>query len=286
MGKTAAKSSLALRNWEKLCRNKLAMVGFAIISVMILCAILAPVLSSNKPDEIDLSNRLMPPSGEHLLGTDKLGRDVFARILYGARVSILIGLSGALGGALIGTVIGCFSGYLGGWFDKITLRISEIFMTFPQLILVLILVVYIGQGLFNLILIFAVTGWTGTYRLVRGRFLSLREENYVDACRAFGIGELSIMFRHILPNTLSPVIVTVTLATAGYILAESGLSFLGLGVPSGIPTWGNIINAAKAVDVIRNNPWLWLPPGLAISLFVMGVNFLGDGLRDVLDPNQ
>jgi len=262
MGKTAAKSSLALRNWEKLCRNKLAMVGFAIISVMILCAILAPVLSSNKPDEIDLSNRLMPPSGEHLLGTDKLGRDVFARILYGARVSILIGLSGALGGALIGTVIGCFSGYLGGWFDKITLRISEIFMTFPQLILVLILVVYIGQGLFNLILIFAVTGWTGTYRLVRGRFLSLREENYVDACRAFGIGELSIMFRHILPNTLSPVIVTVTLATAGYILAESGLSFLGLGVPSGIPTWGNIINAAKAVDVIRNNPWLWLPPGL------------------------
>lgn len=286
MGTTAAKSSLALRNWEKLSRNKLAMVGFAIISVMILCAILAPVLSSYKPDEIDLSNRLMPPSGEHLLGTDKLGRDVFARILYGARVSILIGLSGALGGALIGTVIGCFSGYLGGWFDKITLRISEIFMTFPQLILVLILVVYIGQGLFNLILIFSITGWTGTYRLVRGRFLSLREENYVDACRAFGIGELSIMFRHILPNTLSPVIVTVTLATAGYILAESGLSFLGLGVPSGIPTWGNIINAAKAVDVIRNNPWLWLPPGLAISLFVMGVNFLGDGLRDVLDPNQ
>lgn len=286
MGTTAAKSSLALRNWEKLSRNKLAMVGFAIISVMILCAILAPVLSSYKPDEIDLSNRLMPPSGEHLLGTDKLGRDVFARLLYGARVSILIGLSGALGGALIGTVIGCFSGYLGGWFDKITLRISEIFMTFPQLILVLILVVYIGQGLFNLILIFSITGWTGTYRLVRGRFLSLREENYVDACRAFGIGELSIMFRHILPNTLSPVIVTVTLATAGYILAESGLSFLGLGVPSGIPTWGNIINAAKAVDVIRNNPWLWLPPGLAISLFVMGVNFLGDGLRDVLDPNQ
>ncbi|RAV22820.1 ABC transporter permease [Paenibacillus contaminans] len=286
MGTTAAKSSLALRNWEKLSINKLAMVGFAIISVMILCAILAPVLSSYKPDEIDLSNRLMPPSGEHLLGTDKLGRDVFARLLYGARVSILIGLSGALGGALIGTVIGCFSGYLGGWFDKITLRISEIFMTFPQLILVLILVVYIGQGLFNLILIFSITGWTGTYRLVRGRFLSLREENYVDACRAFGIGELSIMFRHILPNTLSPVIVTVTLTTAGYILAESGLSFLGLGVPSGIPTWGNIINAAKAVDVIRNNPWLWLPPGLAISLFVMGVNFLGDGLRDVLDPNQ
>ncbi|NOU96160.1 ABC transporter permease subunit [Paenibacillus sp. LMG 31456] len=262
------------------------MIGFSIILVMMLCAILAPVLTSYKPDEIDLGNRLKPPSTEHLLGTDKIGRDVLTRILYGARISIFIGLSGALGGALIGTVLGCFSGYLGGWFDKLMLRVSELFMTFPQLILVLILVVYMGQGLFNLILIFAVTGWTGTYRLVRGRFLSLREESFVESCRAFGISEMSIMFRHILPNTLSPVIVTVTLSSAGYILAESGLSFLGLGVPSGIPTWGNIINAAKAVDVIRNNPWLWLPPGCAISLFVLGVNFFGDGLRDVLDPNQ
>ncbi|TVY08036.1 ABC transporter permease [Paenibacillus cremeus] len=286
MEATAAKSSLALRNWEKLRRNKLAMIGFSIILLMLLCAILAPVLTPFQPDEIDLGNRLMPPSSEHLLGTDKIGRDVLTRILYGARISIFIGLSGALGGAVIGTVLGCFSGYLGGWLDKLLLRISELFMTFPQLILILILVVYIGQGLFNLIFIFAVTGWTGTYRLVRGRVLSLREESFVDSCRAFGIGEMSIMFRHILPNTLSPVIVTVTLSTAGYILAESGLSFLGLGVPSGIPTWGNIINAAKAVDVIRNNPWLWLPPGFAISLFVLGVNFFGDGLRDVLDPNQ
>ncbi|MBO9605652.1 MAG: ABC transporter permease [Paenibacillaceae bacterium] len=283
---TTVKSSLALRNWEKLSRNKLAMVGFAIVAVFIVSALLAPVLTSYKPDEIDLGSRLMAPSGEHWLGTDKIGRDVFARILYGGRISILIGLSGALGGALIGTVLGCFSGYSRGWFDKVMLRVSEIFMTFPQIILVLILVVFVGQGTFNLIFIFAITGWTGTYRLVRGRFMSLREENYVDACRAFGIGELSIMFRHILPNTLSPVIVNVTLATAGYILAESGLSFIGLGVPSGIPTWGNIINAAKAVDVIHNNPWLWLPPGVAISFFVMGVNFLGDGLRDVLDPNQ
>ncbi|WP_135557348.1 ABC transporter permease [Paenibacillus cymbidii] len=283
---TTVKSSLALRNWEKLSRNKLAMVGFAIVAVFIVSALLAPLLTSYKPDEIDLGSRLMAPSGEHWLGTDKIGRDVFARILYGGRISILIGLSGALGGALIGTVLGCFSGYSRGWFDKVMLRVSEIFMTFPQIILVLILVVFVGQGTFNLIFIFAITGWTGTYRLVRGRFMSLREENYVDACRAFGIGELSIMFRHILPNTLSPVIVNVTLATAGYILAESGLSFIGLGVPSGIPTWGNIINAAKAVDVIHNNPWLWLPPGVAISFFVMGVNFLGDGLRDVLDPNQ
>ncbi|WP_238177917.1 oligopeptide ABC transporter permease [Paenibacillus contaminans] len=280
------KSSLALRSWNKLRRNKLAMAGFSIIAIMSLAAILAPLLTSYSPNQIDLANRAKPPSWEHWMGTDKIGRDVFARLLYGARISILIGLSGALGGAVIGSILGCFSGYFGGWFDKIMLRVSEIFMTFPQIVLILILVVFLGQGLFNLIFIFAITGWTGTYRLVRGRFFSLREESYVEACRAFGIGEISIMFRHILPNTLSPVIVSVTLATAGFILAESGLSFLGLGVPSGIPTWGNIINAAKSVDVIQNNPWLWLPPGLAISLFVLGVNFFGDGLRDVLDPNQ
>ncbi|KIL40391.1 peptide ABC transporter permease [Gordoniibacillus kamchatkensis] len=282
----AVKSSLALRNWEKLRRNKLAMIGFCIVAFMILCAVCAPLLTPYSPTDIDLGSRIKPPSLSHPLGTDKLGRDVLSRLLYGARVSILIGLSGALGGAVIGTIIGCISGYFGGWFDKVMLRVSEIFMTFPQIILVLILVVYFGQGLMNLIFIFSISGWPGTYRLVRGKFFSLREENYVEACRAYGIGELSIMFRHILPNTFSPVIVTVTLSTAGYILAESGLSFLGLGVPSGIPTWGNIINSAKAIDVISNNPWLWLPPGLAISLFVLGVNFFGDGLRDVLDPNQ
>lgn len=280
------KSSLALRSWDKLRRNKLAMIGFSIIVTMSLAAILAPLLTSYNPNEINLVNRAKGPSWEHWLGTDKLGRDVFSRLLYGARISILIGLSGALGGAIIGSILGCFSGYFGGWFDKIMLRVSEIFMTFPQIVLILILVVFIGQGLFNLIFIFAITGWTGVYRLVRGRFFSLREESYVEACRAFGIGNMSIMFRHIFPNTLSPVIVSVTLSTAGFILAESGLSFLGLGVPSGVPTWGNIINAAKSVDVIQNNPWLWLPPGLAISLFVLGVNFFGDGLRDVLDPNQ
>lgn len=283
---TNKKSSLASRTWEKFKRNKLAIFGSAIIIVMTLGAIFAPLLTPHDPNEVNLMFKEQPPSSEHILGTDKLGRDVFSRLLYGGRVSIMIGLVSAIGGAVIGTVIGCFSGYFGGLFDKITLRISEIFMTFPQIVLILIFVVFLGQGLLNLIIIFAITGWTGTYRLVRGRFFSIREENYVEACRAFGISEVSIMFRHILPNTLSPVIVTVTLSTAGFILAESGLSFLGLGVPSGIPTWGNIINAAKSIDVIQNSPWIWIPPGAAISLFVLGVNFFGDGLRDVLDPNQ
>lgn len=280
------KTSLAKRNWNKLKRNKLAMVGLGIILFLMITALFAPLLTQYEQNGVDLKSRLEPPSIKHLLGTDKVGRDVYARMLYGGRTSILVGLSGAAGGGLIGIIIGCICGYLGGTVDKLTLRISEIFMAFPQLILVLILVVFVGQGVGNLVLIFSITGWMGTYRLVRGRFMSLREENFVEACRAFGIGNMSIMFKHILPNTLGPVIVNITLSTAGYILQESGLSFLGLGVPSGVSSWGNIINAAKSVDVIMNYWWLWVPPGLAISLFVLGFNFFGDGLRDVLDPTQ
>jgi peptide/nickel transport system permease protein len=280
------KTSLAKRNWNKLKRNKLAMVGLGIILFLMITALFAPLLTQYEQNGVDLKSRLEPPSTKHFLGTDKVGRDVYARMLYGGRTSILVGLSGAAGGGLIGIIIGCICGYLGGTVDKLTLRISEIFMAFPQLILVLILVVFVGQGVGNLVLIFSITGWMGTYRLVRGRFMSLREENFVEACRAFGIGNMSIMFKHILPNTLGPVIVNITLSTAGYILQESGLSFLGLGVPSGVSSWGNIINAAKSVDVIMNYWWLWVPPGLAISLFVLGFNFFGDGLRDVLDPTQ
>jgi len=286
MAKRKSGSSLARRNWEKLKKNKLAMIGLSIMLIMILASIFAPLITSYKPGEINLSDKYHSPSGSNLFGTDQLGRDILSRILFGGRISMFVGLSGALGGAMIGIILGCFCGYYGGWLDKTVLRISEVFMTFPQIMLVLILVVFVGQGLYNLILIFWITGWMGTYRLVRGRFFSLREENYVDACKAFGIKDRSIMFKHILPNTLGPVIVSITLSTAGYILQESGLSFLGLGVPSSFPTWGNIINAAKAIEVVQNYPWLWLPPGIAISLFVLGVNFFGDGLRDVLDPNQ
>lgn len=281
-----AKSSLRRRNWQKLKRNKLAMVGFVIVLVITLASIFAPLLTKYDPKDIAIRNRLKPPSGQHLLGTDKLGRDVYTRLLYGGRISIIVGISGALGGGLVGIVLGSLSGYFGGKLDSVLLRISEIFMTFPSMILVLILIVFFGQGLFNLIFIFSITGWMGMYRVVRARVLSLREENFVEALRAFGINELPIVFRHILPNTLGPIIVNITLSMPGYILSEAGLSFLGLGVPPNIPTWGNIMNAAQEVNVIMNNWWLWIPAGLMISLYVLGVNFLGDGLRDVLDPKQ
>jgi len=186
--------------------------------------------------------------------------------------------------AVIGVGIGCYTGYRGGWIDTIALRISEIFMSFPQIILVLLLVSITGQSLMNLIVIFVLTGWGSMYRMTRARMLSLREEEYVQALQSFGIPTLKICYKHILPNALGPIMVNITLTTAMFILAEAGLSFLGLGVPLSIPTWGNILNVAQDLRVLQNNWWMWAPVGAVISLFVLSVNFIGDGLRDSTDP--
>ena len=280
------KSSLTKRSIEKLLRNRLALLGFIIVVVMILMAIAAPLLTPYDPVKISLTERSLEPGGSHPFGTDKLGRDVFARILYGGRVSMLIGLSGALGGMVLGVIFGSLCGFFGGWLDAIFVKFAELVSVVPQLLLVLVLTTILGPGVQNLIFVFVCTGWVATFRLVRGRFFSLREESFVEASRAFGIGSLSIAFKHILPNCLGPVVVQLTLNTAGFILQEAALSFIGLGVPSGVATWGNIMNAAKEIMVITDLPWLWIPPGFAIALFVLGVNFFGDGLRDVLDPNQ
>lgn len=280
------KSSLMRRNLQKFISNKLAIVGLSIVLILILASVFAPLITKFDPTHVDTSLRFQLPSKDHLLGTDSVGRDVFARILYGGRYSIFIGLVSALGASVIGVILGCISGYFGGKVDAAILYISEIFMSFPQMILVLIMVGFAGRGFMNLIIIFSITGWTNGHRIVRSRMLSLREETFVESYRANGVGGLSIMFRHLLPNTLGPVIVCITLQTAGFVLAEAGLSFIGLGVEANIPTWGNIINAAKSLMVMQNYPMLWIAPGIAISLFVLGINFFGDGLRDVYDPGQ
>lgn len=281
-----SRNTQGMRQWKKFKRNKMAVIALIVLGTLIFASAFAPLLTSYDPEAISLTERTLAPSKTHLLGTDKVGRDVFTRLLYGGRISILIGLTGALGGAIIGAALGCLGGYFGGLLDRFLLRLSELFTTFPQTILVLILVAFMGQGVWNLFIVFWCTGWMGTYRMTRAKILSLREETYVLACQAFGISNRSIMFRHILPNAAGPVIVNITLSTAGYVLQESALSFLGLGVPSSTPTWGNIFNAAKALDVVQAYPWLWLAPGIAISLFVLSVNIIGDGLRDALDPNQ
>ena len=248
--------------------------------------ILAPLLTSYNPNLVDLDHTILSPCSDYILGTDRVGRDVFTRLLYGGRISIMIGLTAALSTAALGIILGCIGGFMGSWVDKIILRFSEFMQIFPNMMLILVLMTFMGQGLINLMIIFTATGWMGYYRLVRARFFSIREENFVLALQALRIPKTSIMFRHMLPNTMGPLIISITMNTAGYILSESGLTYLGVGIPPNIPTWGNIINAAKSINVIINQWWLWVPPGIAISLFVLGVNFLGDGLRDVLDPKQ
>ena len=274
------------RTLRKFLNNKLAIVGAGIFIVILLASILAPLLTSYDPLKAEMGSVLQAPSLEHIFGTDKVGRDVFARVLYGGRISILIGLGSSLGCAIIGVLLGCYGGYKGGWFDKIVLHISEVFMSFPQLVLVLLLVTILGQSLTNLIVIFILTGWGSVYRMARSQILTIREEEYVQSLNAFGLNDFIICYKHMLPNAIGPIVVNITLSTAMFILQEASLSFLGLGVPLEIATWGNILNAAQDMYTLQNNWWLWLPVGIVISSFVMGINFLGDGLRDTIDPTQ
>jgi peptide/nickel transport system permease protein len=273
------------RALSKMLSNKLAVIGFVFVSIVIVASIIAPLICKYDPQKVNLRMILKPPSSEHILGTDKVGRDVYARIIYGGRISILVGLGSAIGAALIGVSIGAYTGYRGGWIDSLVLRISEIVMAFPQIILVLLLVAILGQSLMNLMVIFTLTGWGGLFRMTRAQMLSLREEEYVQALQAFGLSSFRISFKHVLPNALGPIMVNITLSTAMFILQEAGLSFLGLGVPLNIPTWGNILNVAIDLRILEDFWWVWMPVAGMISLFVLGINFIGDGLRDSTDPS-
>ncbi len=274
------------RSLRKFLKNKLAIAGLVVFSLILLSSILAPLITSYDPLGVNMSEVLQAPSAKHLLGTDKVGRDILSRVLYGGRISILVGLGSALGAAFVGVTLGAYAGYKGGTIDKIILRISEIFMSFPQIVLVLLLVTILGQSLTNLLIIFILTGWGSVYRMTRAQMLSIREEEYVQALQAFGLSDFVVAYKHMLPNAIGPILVNITLSTAMFILEEAALSFLGLGVPLEIATWGNILNAAQDQSVLINNWWIWLPVGIIISLFVMSVNFIGDGLRDSTDPTQ
>lgn len=274
------------RALHKFFSNKIATLGLVLFGIIVFMCIAAPVFTEYDPQAIDLRNILSTPTKEHLLGTDKTGRDVFARILYGGRVSIFIGFGSALGVTILGVFLGCISGYKGGKFDMILMRISELFGFFPQIILNLLMVTMVGQGVSNLIFVFIFTGWGGIYRMMRAQMLSLREEEYVQALKVQGLSTFKICFFHILPNAFGPVIVNVSNNTADFILSEAALSFMGLGVPMNTPTWGNILNVANDLTVLKDNWWLWLPVGAIISLFVLSINFIGDGLRDSADPSQ
>lgn len=280
------KDSQGNRVLRKFLDNKLAVLGLVVFGIILFASVFAPLFTEYDPGMINVRNSLQPPSAEHIFGTDRLGRDVFSRVLYGGRVSILVGLGGALGAAFVGVIFGTYAGYRGGMLDKVLLRISEIFMSFPQIILVSLLVSFLGQSIWNLLFIFTLTGWGSVYRMVRSQMLSIREEEYVQALRSFGLDHALICYKHMLPNALGPIMVNITLSTASFILQETSLSFLGLGVPLNIPTWGNILNSAQDLTILQENWWIWVPVGIVISAFILSINFIGDGLRDSADPTQ
>ncbi|MCD4812587.1 ABC transporter permease [bacterium] len=268
--------------WKKFLKKRLAVIGAGIVALLVLMSLAAPFLSPYAPDQQDLTMRLKPPSMTHVLGTDEYGRDVFSRMLYGGRISLSVGLVAVGISLLIGVILGAVAGYFGGWVDQLIMRTVDIVLCIPTLFLILMLIVFLGPNLLNIMIIIGLTSWTELSRLVRAEFLSLRQRDYIQAARAIGVRDKRIIFGHILPNALAPVFVSATFGIAGAILLESGLSFLGLGVQPPTPSWGNILTSGK--DYITHAWWLTLSPGIAIFLTVLGYNLLGDSLRDILDP--
>jgi peptide/nickel transport system permease protein len=268
--------------WNRLRRNRLAMTGLALVLALFAVALLAPWLAPYDPDFIDLQKVLMPPSGEHLLGTDVLGRDVLSRIIFGSRVSLLVGFVSVGIATLIGMLVGSLAGYYGGWVDQALMRLVDVMLCFPTLFLILAVIAVLGPSIWNIMVIIGLTGWMGVARLVRAEFLSLKERDFVAAARSLGASDARLILRHLLPNALTPVMVSATLGVAGAILTESALSFLGLGVQPPTPSWGNILTMGK--DNIEIAWWLSFFPGLAILVTVMSYNLLGEGIREAIDP--
>ncbi|MCM3616869.1 ABC transporter permease [Sutcliffiella horikoshii] len=269
---------------NKFMKNKLAVIGAVMLFIIITLAILAPWITQFEPQKQSLLNKLQTPGGEHWLGTDRYGRDVFSRILYGARISLLVGFASVAGSITIGTVVGAMAGYFGGKIDAVLMRIVDVIISIPTIFLLITLVTIFQPGVDKLILIFALTGWTGTARLVRGEFLSLRTREFVLASKTIGTRSHTIIFSHILPNAMGPIIVAATLGVGGVILAESALSYLGLGIQPPTPSWGNMLQDAQNFTIMLKHWWYPLFPGLMILFTVLSFNFVGDGLRDALDP--
>lgn len=268
--------------WRRFLENRMAVAGSVVVLALFVVSLFAPWLAPYDPSAIDLEKVLMPPSGDHWLGTDPLGRDVLSRMIWGARISLKVGFVATGIAILIGAVLGAVAGYYGGWTDAVIMRFVDIMLCFPAFFLILAVIAILEPSIWNIMLIIGVTGWMGITRLVRADFISLKERDFVLAARVIGASDLRIIFVHILPNAMASVLVTATLGVAGAILTESALSFLGIGVQPPTPSWGNILTAGKNnIDIAW---WLSLYPGLAILITVLGYNLLGEGIRDSLDP--
>lgn len=268
----------------KALQNTSLVVGLVISLAIILCAIFAPYVATHGVEQMDMRNRFAGPTLEHLLGTDNFGRDLWSRMVFGARISLTIAIISVVCSAVIGTVVGLVAGYFGGWVDQVLMRITDIFLGFPAIVLALAIVAVLGPGVLNVSFAIIVVAWTEYARVVRSTTLVLREQNYVQAARALGASPARIIFKEVLPNALGPIIVLASLGLGTAIISESALSFLGFGLPPPTPTWGWTL--AYGTKFMRDAPWLSIIAGATIMVTVLGFNLLGDGLRDVLDPRQ
>lgn len=269
--------------WQRFRRHRMAIGGLVALLVIGGSAVFAPFITSYSPTALDPDHSLAAPGGAHFLGTDDLGRDEFARILYGGRVSLLVGLTAMLVGSAIGIVLGSIAGYAGGWLDTLVMRLVDLVLSFPAIFLLLILINWTGgqAPVVMMIAYLGLFGWTGLARIVRAEYLSLRAREFVEGARAMGAGVGRIIFRHILPNAMAPILVQAAFAVAGAMLAEAALDFLGFGLPPDIPTWGNLMTQAE--DYITSNPILVIAPGAVVTVTVVAVFFIGDAFRDALD---
>lgn len=271
---------------QRFKRHKLAMVGLAVLSLLILSSLIVPFFNKAAGFELNFLEMGEAPSWKHPVGTDNIGRDVFARLMMGGRVSLSVGIVAVLISTSIGVILGGISGYMGGKVDMIIMRFTDTVMCFPYLVIVITLVAVLGPSLFNTMLAIGLLSWTRTARITRGEFLYLREQQFIEADRSLGIRSSKIIFGHLLPNALSPVIVSSTFNMANAILMEAGLSFLGLGVQLPMPSWGNMLQEATTLTILETMPWMWIPAGILIAVTVLSINFIGDGLRDAMDPKM
>ncbi|WP_269134521.1 ABC transporter permease [Spiractinospora alimapuensis] len=274
--------------WRALRRNRWGMAALVLLGVVVLAAVLAPLIAPADPQAQNLLSRLVPPAwGEggstaHLLGTDQLGRDVLSRLIYGSRVSLLVGISAAALSGVIGAIAGLAAGYYGGWTDRILMRLADVQLAFPAILLALAVVAFLGSSLWIVIIVLGIAGWVSYARVVRSEVLSLKTREFVTEARAIGVGDLTIIRRHLLRNVLAPLATIATLNVASVIVAESALSFLGLGVPTTIPTWGNML--ADGQLYLGTSWWIAVFPGIALMLTSLSINITGDAIRDATDP--